>query len=259
MRTLRVIRYAATLELRQLAVSLFMLFCVLVQPFFIAVTVMFMLRHRPDFEPVYVVIGAALSGLWSVVLFQGNWIIGGEKWMGTLELIVGSPTPLMLVVAGRLIGTMVFSLLSVVVNYAVGAWLFGYPITIIDPLGFAVSLVLGMAALWAMGVLLAPIGILSRTAAHFVNVLEYPVYALGGFLFPILLLPGWSHPISWALPPYWAATALHATSSGYADAPPVVVLWAILVVSVAAVLLIARPLYGLVLRRAKRDGTLQLA
>lgn len=251
---------AAELEIRQLAVSLFMLFCVLVQPFFIAVTVMFMLRHRPDFDPVYVVIGSALSGLWSVVLFEGNWIVGGERWMGTLELVVGSPTALMLVVAGRLVGTMVFSLLSLVLNYAVGAWLFGYSIAVIDPLGFAISLVLALAALWAMGILLAPIGILSRAVGHFVNVLEYPVYALGGFLFPILLLPGWSTPISYLLPPYWAATALHATSSGYVDAPvPTPMLWAILAVSVVAVLLIARPLFGLVLRRAKRDGTLQLA
>lgn len=259
MRALRIVRYAAELELRQLAVSLFMLFCVLVQPFFIAVTVMFMLRHRPDFEPVYVVIGSALSGLWSVVLFEGNWIIGGERWMGTLELIVGSPTPLMLVVAGRLIGTMAFSLLSLVLNYAIGAWLFGYPIVVRDPLGFAVSLVLAVAALWATGVLLAPLGVLSRAVAHFINVLEYPVYALGGFLFPILLLPGWSHPVSYLLPPYWAAVALHATSSGRLDAPPLPMVWAILVVSILAVLLAARPLYSLVLRRAKSDGTLQLA
>lgn len=259
MRTLRVVRNAAALELQQLAVSLFMIFCVLVQPFFIAVTVMFMLRGRSDFEPVYVVIGAALSGLWSIVLFEGNWIVGGERWMGTLELVVGSPTPLMLVIGGRLVGAMAFSLISLAVNYVIGAWLFGYPIVIRDPLGFVVSLALALVALWSMGVFLAPLGVLSRTVGQFINVLEYPVYALSGFLFPILLLPGWSHPVSYVLPPYWAATALHATTSGRADIPSLPVVWAILLASSLALILIARPFFGIVLRRARVDGTLQLA
>lgn len=259
MNALRIMRNGAALEIQQLAVSLFMLFCVLVQPFFVAVTVMFMLRGRADFEPIYVVVGAALTGLWSVVLFNGNWIVHSERWMGTLELLVGSPAPVMLVIAGRLLGTMVFSLLSLVLNYAIGAWLFGYTITIGDPAGFGVSLALTLVALWALGILLAPIGILSRTASHFINVLEYPVYAFGGFVFPILLLPGWSHPISYALPPYWAAVALHLTSSGRADAPPLPVVWGLLVLSAVVVVGVAWPLFGLVLKRARADGTLPLA
>ncbi len=59
---LRVLVVSMLLELRQLATSRFMLFGVVVQPFFVAVTTMFMLRHRPDFDPVYVGVGAALSG-----------------------------------------------------------------------------------------------------------------------------------------------------------------------------------------------------
>ena len=256
---LRVLRNAALLELQQLAVSTFMIFCVLVQPFFIAVTVMFMIRHRPDFDPVYVVVGSALSGLWSVVLFEGNWIVGGERWMGTLELLVGSPTPVILVIAGRLLGAMAFSLISLVANYAVGAWLFGYEIGVVDPVGFVVSLLLTILALWAMGIFLAPLGILSRMVGQFINVLEYPVYALSGFLFPILLLPGWTHPLSYALPPYWAATALHLTGSGAGEARSLPELWAILVLSSVALVLVSRPFFALVLRRAKVDGTLQLA
>jgi len=59
---LGVLRSSILLELRQLATSRFMLMCVIFQPFFVAITTMFMLRHRPDFDPVYVVVGAALSG-----------------------------------------------------------------------------------------------------------------------------------------------------------------------------------------------------
>lgn len=258
MRTLRILYRSAALHVQFLAVNLFMLFCIVVQPFFIAVTVMFMLRGRPDFDPIYVVVGAALSGLWSVALFDGNWIIGGERWRGTLELLVGSPAPLMLVIAGRLIGTMLFSLGSLVLSYVIGAWLFGYAITIADPAGFVASLVLALAALWATALLFAPLGILWRTVGQFINVLEYPVYIFGGFLFPILLLPAWSNGISYALPPYWAAVALHETSSG-AGTAPISAVWAILLISTVVTVLITRPLFALVLRRAGRDGTLALS
>lgn len=259
MRTLRVLRMAAVLEASQLAINLFMVFCVFVQPFFIAVTVMFMIRHRPDFDPVYVVLGSALSGLWSVVLFEGTWIVGGERWMGTLELLVGAPTPVMVVIAGRLLGAMAFSLLSLVVNYAIGAWLFGYSLRIADPPGFVVSLFLSVIALWTMGIFLAPLGILSRTVGQFLTVLEYPVYALSGFLFPILLLPGWTSPISYLLPPYWAAAALHATGSATDAGLPLPVIWSILIASSVLLVLAARPFFALVIRRVKVSGTLQTA
>ncbi len=255
---LRVVRSAALLEARNLMTSNFMIFCVLVQPFFIAVTVMFMLRHRPDFDPVYVVVGTALSGIWSVVLFEGNWIVGGERRVGTLELLVASPTPLLLAIGGRIAGAMVFSVSSVVFAYGIGAWLFGYDITVRDPVGFVLSTLLALFALWCMGMLLAPLGVLSRTLSRFVSIVEYPVYALGGFLFPILLLPGWTTPVSFALPPYWAAVAMHMTSSGEAAPFALPVVWLLLVATGAAALLVSIPLFAAVLRRARADGTLSL-
>ncbi len=258
-RSLRVIRAAAELEIRHLAVNLFMLFCALVQPFFIAVTVMFMVRHRPDFDPIYVVIGSGLSGLWSVALFDGNWAIGGERQRGTLELLVGAPAPLMITVAGKLAGGMLFSLTSMLASYAIGAWLFGYELGIREPLAFAASLVLAVASLGAMGLLFAPLGILARFISQFLSVMEYPVFIFGGFLFPILLLPGWTHPISYALPPYWAAVALHGTSSGELAGTELLAAWTVLTLSTIAVVLIARAFFRVVLVRARGDGTLALS
>jgi len=40
------------------------------------------------------------------------------------------------------------------------------------------------------------------------------MYILAGFMFPVALLPGWTTPFSYILPPFWAAKALHAASSG---------------------------------------------
>ncbi len=255
---LRVLVVSMALELRQLATSRFMLFGVIVQPFFVAVTTMFMLRHRPDFDPVYVVVGAALSGIWTVILFEGTWLIGGERGAGTLEYLVAAPSSFMLVVGSRLVGTMAFSLVSMALSWAIGAWLFGYSIAIAQPVPFLVSTALALVALWATGMVFAPLGVMWRTVGAFLSTMEYPVYALSGFLFPILLLPGWSRPASLLLPPYWAALALHGTSSGESLAFPLVAGWGLLLLSTAAAVGVAWPLFRLVQRRARADGTLAL-
>ena len=161
---------------------------------------MYMLHHQPQFDPVYVVVGSALTGIWSVVLFDGSWAINSERFQGTLELLVGAPSSLYAVIAGKLAGGMAFSVTSMALSYAVGAWLFGYSIVVRDVPAFAVAFVLALIAIGALGVLIAPLGILARSLRQFLTVLEHPVYILGGFLFPVLLLPGWLLPISYALP-----------------------------------------------------------
>lgn len=259
MTLLRVLVAAARMQLVHIVHDHFMVFSAVLQPFFIAVTVMYMLRGRPDFDPIYVVVGAGLSGLWTVALFTGNWAIGFERWGGTLEMLVASPVPLIAILAGRLAGSMVFSLLSIATTYAIGAWLFQYDISVADPLGFTISFALGLASLWSIAMLLAPIGILWRTAGRLVNILEYPVYILCGFMFPILLLPGALVPLSYALPPYWAAVALHGTSSGVIEMGDLAFAWAMLVMTGIAIVWVAARLYDLVLDRARREGTLALS
>ena len=255
---LRVARVAAELQFKEVAVSGFLLFGALVQPFFIGVMTMFMLRHRPDFDPVYVVVGAALSGLWSVLLFAGSSAISHERSLGTLELVVAAPASFFVVYGGKIAGTLAFSLVSVLLSYAIGAWLFGYPITVADPVGFAVSLVLALVALWATGMLFAPLGILWRTVGRFLGLMEYPIYSLSGFLFPILLLPGWTLPVSYLLPPYWAALALHASARGELDLVALAEVWAVLLFTAVVLMLVSSRLFRAVLQRARRAGSLAL-
>jgi ABC-2 type transport system permease protein len=255
---LRVAWIAADVQFREVAVNNFLLFGALVQPFFIGVTTMFMLRHRPDFDPMYVVVGAALSALWSTLLFSGSGAITHERWMGTLELLVASPTSLVLIFGGKLLGTIAFSLVSLILSYGVGAWLFGYSLTIADPGGFAISLLFALGALWVMGMLFAPLAIYWRAVGQFLGVLEYPIFALSGFLFPILLLPGWTVPVSDVLPPYWAAVAMHGAARGDLDLAGQAAAWLNIVVLSAVLLVVSLLMFRAVVVRARRAGTLAL-
>lgn len=255
----RIASRSAWVNFQEVAADGFLLFAAVWQPFFIGVTTMYVLRHRADFDPMYVIVGTALSGIWSTLLFAGSGAISHERWMGTLELLAASPAPFFAVIGGKLAGTTMFSLLSLVLSYAIGALLFGYPIVIAEPAWFAVSLVFAVVALWATGMFFAPLAILWRAVGRFLLGLEYPIFALSGFLFPVLLLPVWLLPISVVLPPYWAAVALHGAASGDLDAAGLLRAWFFLLLTGAVLLLIAGRLADEVLTRARRAGTLALS
>jgi len=256
---LRVALQSAWVDFQEVAVNGFLLFGAVWQPFFIGVTTMYMLRHRADFDPMYVIVGTGLSGIFSTLLFAGSGAISRERWLGTLELLVASLASFLVVIGGRLAGTSIFSLLSLLLAYGIGALLFGYPIKIAEPGWFAVSLLLAVVALWATGMFFAPLAILWRAVGQFLLGLEYPIFALSGFLFPILLLPGWTAPISNVLPPYWAAVAMHGAASGDLDLPGLLRAWFFLLVTGGALLLVATWLIEQVLTRARRAGTLALS
>src|SRR5207253_3423339 len=156
-------------------------------------------------------------------------------------------------------GTTVFSLLSLLLAYGIAALLFGYPIAIAEPGWFAISLLFAVAALWATGMFFTPLAILWRAVGHFLLGLEYPIFALSGLLFPLLLLPGWTAPISNILPPYWAAVAMHGAARGDLDLPGLLRAWCFLFLTGGALLLIAKLLFERVLTRARRAGTLALS
>jgi ABC-2 type transport system permease protein len=51
------------------------------------------------------------------------------------------------------------------------------------------------------------------------NFFEYPVWLICGFLVPLALLPGWVHPISWALAPTWGMSAIRESALGGSPLP----------------------------------------
>jgi len=170
--------------------------------------------------------------------------------------MAASPAPLVVVFGGKMLGNLAISLGAMLLSYSIGAWLFGYSLAIHDPLGFGVSALLALFSLWSMGMLFVPLPLVSPAVSQFLTGLEYPVYILCGFLFPVLLLPIWLLPVSYALPPYWAALALHGTSSGDLQASGIWMVWLILLITSAAALALAAWLLRILLARARRQGSL---
>lgn len=245
----------AEITFRQDAVDLFIIFTVVVQPIIVALLALWMLREKGADNAIFIIIGSGMTGLWSSLLFMGGNAITAERWDGTLEQIAGAPVPMQTIIFGKNLASVCQSLVSMIVSYALGAWLFGYPIHVARIDLFIGSLVLTVIAFIAFGMILAPIFLLNPQVQSFQNGMEFPVYILSGFLFPIALLPGWTTPLSYILPTYWAAQAAHLSAEGGAP-EGVYFAWGMLILFAVIDLAISGHLFRLVLRKARVDATL---
>jgi len=252
----RTILVVAEMTLRQQLVDSFIIFTVLFQPIIIALLGFFMLKDKGPDAAVFVVVGSGLTGLWSSLLFISGGNINRERWSGTLESLVAIPTPFEVIVFGKNLANVVQSLGSMVLGYFIAAYAFGYSLEIQQPLMFIASLFLSVVAFISFGLVIAPIFVMNPGVRAWQNAMEYPVYVLCGFLFPVALLPGWTTPISYFLPPYWAAVALHGTSTGGATIDKTFFAWGMMLLFSVIDLLIASRLFKVMLYKARVDATL---
>ncbi|HLY25700.1 MAG TPA: hypothetical protein VKQ72_05130 [Aggregatilineales bacterium] len=122
----RVIRAVFEMALKQYVTDLFIIFTVLIQPLIVALLALWMLHDKKADDGIYVVVGSGMSGLWSSLLFMGGNSITVERWLGTLETIIGAPTEISVIAFGKNLANVVQSLASMVLCYIVAASLFSY-------------------------------------------------------------------------------------------------------------------------------------
>ena len=255
---LRALRAAAVLAFLSNAFDGFIVFTLIVQPLVIALLGLWILQGTAEDYGIYVVVGSGLTGLWSGLLFISGNSITSERWTGTLEMIAALPTPLPIITLGKTIANVLQSLVSMIGAYLLASLLLDTPLRISQPLLFAVSLVLMVFAFVSLGMVMTPLFITNPDVQRWQNAIEFPVYILAGFLFPVLLLPTWTTPLSYLLSPYWAAVALHETSSGKGDPATVATAWAAMILLSVGYLFLSRFLFRVLLRRARQEGTLGL-
>lgn len=252
----RTILVVAEMNVRDQMTDAFILFTVLFQPIMIAMLGLWMLQDKGADAAMFVVVGSGLTGLWSSLLFISGNSVNRERWTGTLESLVAIPTPFEVIIFGKNLANVVQSLLSMVLGYFIAAYAFGYSLDIQQPLLFGLSVFLSVIAFVSFGLIIAPIFVMNPGVRAWQNAMEFPVYVFCGFLFPIALLPGWTTPISYLLPPYWAAVALHGTSTGGATTSQTLFAWGMMLFFSLVDLFIASRLFKVMLYKARADATL---
>lgn len=256
--SLRALPRIVEMTFKQNVLDGFIIFTVLIQPLFVALLALWMLKGKGSQYAMYIVVGSGMTSLWSSLLFIGGNSINTERFSGTLETLVGVPTPLSTIVVGKNLANVSQSLVSMIVTYLFASLAFGYHLRFTHPLLFAVSLLCTVIAFICFGLILSPLFVMNPAVQQWQNGFELPVYVLSGFLFPVVMLPSWVRPLSYILPPYWAARALHGAASPGMSRNEILASLGILLLFSAAYLGAASLLFRAMERKAKRDATLDL-
>lgn len=212
---LRVIRIGWLLQLKTMARSGFDILTAIVTPITYASIAFFLYRRGGGAETLlWVSLGAAFMGLWASTLWGAGNNIQRQRSQQTLEFAIAAPTPFLVSLLGTSLASSTVGLYSLVATLAWGRFLFDVPLELAHPILFALSLPAAILSLSLLGIVMAATLILYRYAWALANMLEYPIWLAAGLLAPIALLPGWVHPISYALAPTWGAKAVRESVLG---------------------------------------------
>jgi len=159
---------------------------------FLAVTA-FVLVYRaleaPEEYIGFVVIGGAMTAFWLNVVWMMAAQFYWEKDMGNLELYFVAPMHLMSILFGMAIGGLVMTGSRALAVVVVGSLLYGVRYNVQEPLLLAGAFFLTMVPLYGMGMLLASLFLMwGREGFHLAQLLQEPIYFLGGVNVPLRAL-----------------------------------------------------------------------
>jgi ABC-2 type transport system permease protein len=161
---------------------------------------------------LYAVVGGEMMGMWGNTLYGSGFALAFDRWNGTIEYVLATPSRLVWIIAGRSASNAVLGLVNALAILGVVALGYGTLISIANPLLFLLALILTLASLSTLGVVFSSAFLLSRSASVMTNGLEMPIYVASGSMFPIALLPFWSHPLSLSLGPSWGIDAMRCSA-----------------------------------------------
>ena len=188
----------------------------LIAPFVFTVVTLMIFQDSDGPVVLYAVLGGGILGMWGNTLYSSSWSINFDRFNGTIEPLMISPTPLMQVVAGRTFWNALLGLLNALLVFVIAELAFQADVRIADPLLFFVALVATIVSLALIGLMFSALFVLTRTSFVFTRMLEFPIYVACGAMFPLALLPEWTLSFSYILAPSWGVDALRIASlDGY--------------------------------------------
>jgi ABC-2 type transport system permease protein len=214
-RTLRLLAFGWYFQFKTISRSPFEGFGQVLWPLFFATVAFLMFRAGSDPKTLlYASLGAAVMGMWSATSTTAGNAMQRERWHGTLEALVASPPHFSLILLPITLAMSTIGIYCLVATLLFGRFLFGIELTVEHPVAFGLSVVGTVLSFGALGFLFAVSFVRFRAAWALGNLFEYPVWLIDGFLVPLVLLPDWVRPISWALAPTWGMNAIRESSLG---------------------------------------------
>ena len=210
----------------------------------------------------FVVVGGAMTAFWLNVVWMMAAQFYWEKDQGNLELYFSAPMHLMSILAGMAIGGLVLTSSRAVVVIGVGSILYGVSYSIEEPWVLAGVFLLTMIPLYGMGMLFASLFLMwGREGFHLAQLLQEPIYFLGGVNFPLRAIMPLAAVLVATLPLAVGLDAMRQLAFADSDVEgvlPVSAEIAILAVMGVVFIVAARLALAYLERLARREGRLTL-
>ncbi|WBW94896.1 ABC transporter permease [Oceanirhabdus sp. W0125-5] len=124
----------------------------------------------------------------------------GERYSGTLKLIIGSPANKFKVFMSRGIFHIIDSAITVTIGLITGYLIFNFYIPIDRLMIFILSVLVCMFSAVGLGLCISVFGLLTRDIHLFLNTISMLLFALTGAIFPLERLPLFLSKIAYLLP-----------------------------------------------------------
>jgi ABC-2 type transport system permease protein len=157
----------------------------------------------------FALVGAILVSFATLGLGSFSQAISEEQRVGTLEMLLGSPTRLAVVLAGAFVVPLALTGLEVVA-YGTAGVLLGAHFSLPGVLLALPVLALTIATFCALGILSAGFIVLTKRGDPFALIGTQATTLLAGSLFPVAVFPGWLQPLSKAIPAYYGLHGIRA-------------------------------------------------
>jgi ABC-type multidrug transport system permease subunit len=204
----------------------------------------------------YMLVSVPLVGIWNGVVLRVGWSLEEEMWARTMEFNLVSRTPLMLILLGKSLAQMLYSLPTGVFSLVTMFIVIRQMPSVYDIPSLVVSLILIIISLIIISLLMAPIAVLAGGRGGFFNAINALGVLVSGFLYPVARLPAALAAFARLIPSSWAMDGVWKSVSGYDSYWSILGDWGVCILACAVWLFIIHLLFQGVERRIRIAGTL---
>ncbi len=154
--------------------------------------------------PTYLMVTYAVFGIMGPGLFSFGVGIAVERGQGWFDIKEASPMPVSAYIVSRIVLTMIFSLLIIMLLYFTGAVFADVQLLHSQWILIAVILIMGSLPFCAIGMTIG-LHLKANSAPAVVNLIYLPMAFLSGLWIPIQMFPSYLQGVSQFLPPYHLA------------------------------------------------------
>ncbi|MGE4274599.1 MAG: ABC transporter permease [Candidatus Methanomethylophilaceae archaeon] len=228
----------------------------IIAPFIFTIVALMIYNDSSGPVVLQAVLGGGVLGMWGNTLYSSGWSISYDRYNGTLEPLMISPTHMMDVIAGRAVWHTIIGLSNAVLVFVVAEIMFETSLTLENPVLFFLVLVITLFSLAAIGLIFSAFFVLTRTSSVLMSSLEFPIYVVSGALFPVSILPAWASWISLGLAPSWGVEAMRSVAFGGFVTSDLLTDVGMMVLLIAIYLVLAAGLFRKIERNVRNHGSM---